>query len=159
MSGRFFHIADIGEGKLTIGPRPPADDLAGWVGEAREQGVDIVVSLITKPEIARYGLGSEKTQLDALGIAFVSFPVDDFDIPDAGAFEQLITDLTAHLQQGQHIFAHCAGGVGRAGTLASCLLVRDSWDADEAMAHVSDKRGCASPENDKQRDFVSRFGK
>ena len=157
MSQRFFEIGSVGNGRLIIGPRPQAGTLDDWVNAAKGTGINHVVSLIEEAEVERYGLDREGERLAANGIGFTRFPVDDFDIPDDGAFRKLIDDLTTKLGSGQTLFLHCAGGVGRAGTTASCLLVEHGWEPDDAMKLVSKKRGMRSPETAAQEDFVRRW--
>jgi len=138
----FYFIANIGNGSLWMGPR---------------QGVTHVVSLIENAEVERYRLESEGNVLENLDIGFTRFPVDDFNTPDAVKFQQLIADLTARLKQNETLFLHCAGGVGRAGTTASCLLVNHGMDPDDTMTLVSSQRGEKSPETLEQEEFVRGF--
>ncbi|MFD0916967.1 hypothetical protein ACFQ14_11160 [Pseudahrensia aquimaris] len=152
-----FTVGPVGNGHVSIGPRPMAEGLDDWCDALRMAGVHHVVSLIEDSEVARYGLADEDAVLAENGIGFERFPVDDFDIPDAGAFQNLITALSEKLASGKHVFLHCAGGVGRAGTTASCLLIAHGWQADQAMKDVSAARGEKCPETIEQVAFIRRF--
>ncbi len=156
-STAFFRIGDAGKGSIWVGPRPITDRLQDWVSEASDHGINHVVSLIEEQEVAELGLDNQGEALATAGIGFTRFPVDNFDIPDQGAFRKLIADLNDRLAASETLFLHCFGGVGRAGTTASCLLVEHGWDADDAMAHVTKVRGFRSPETDAQEDFVRRW--
>ena len=156
MAAGFFDLGKIGNGRLLIGPRPQATELHDWSARASGLGVNHVVSLIEKSEVKQYHLKDEGPTLAAVGISFQHFPVDDFDVPDEGAFATLIAGLAMRLQEGETLFLHCAGGVGRAGTTASCIMVDHGWTADDAMRHVSDRRGVPSPETAAQAEFVGR---
>lgn len=49
----------------------------------------------------------------------------------------LVEQLTARLEGGRIIYAHCWGGRGRAGTLGACLLARlYGVSAEEALQRV-----------------------
>lgn len=153
-----YPVSACKKGELHIGPRPTLDTLEEWASELQSRGIDLVVSLIENTEVIRHQLTDEESILAGKGIRFIHFPVDDFDIPDNnGAFASLTKNLAQELEAGLSLFIHCAGGVGRAGTLSSCLLTNQGFDADEAMQLVSLARGKTVPETDQQADFVRRF--
>lgn len=53
----------------------------------------------------------------------ISFPVTDFGVPgDRGLFYVLARRVTAMLRDGENILVHCAGGIGRTGMFAGCIL-------------------------------------
>src|SRR5262245_61231239 len=71
-----------GSGRLAIMPRPRAgdwldDEIAGW----REQGIDVIVSLLEAEEIAELGLQREAVRCHDFGMEFVSFPIPDSGVP------------------------------------------------------------------------------
>ena len=116
-----------------------------------------MVSLIEDAEIDRHGLRREEFALSSAGIGFTRFPICDFQTPDPATFPQFIEDMSKRLSDNENILLHCAGGIGRAGTTASCLLVKNGMSADAAMALVSEKRGEKSPETIDQENFVKAF--
>ena len=154
MNGFFFDIGGVGKGRLSIGPRPRFESLQEWADTAKRRGVNTVVSLITEDEADRFGLDGEGNCLAQRDIDFLHFPVDDFDVPDDVRFSNLLEDLVKRLDKGQTIHAHCAGGIGRAGTLSSCILVASGMSAADAIATVSQARGCDVPETDEQVAFI-----
>jgi len=153
----FFKIADLGHGSLTIGPRPGRKILATWTDDLKSLGISHVVSLIEMREIERHGLQDELQQLAHHDIGFTHFPIGDLSLPDGGKFVSLISDLREMLAAGENLFVHCAGGVGRAGTTASCLLIQFGEDAEIAMQRVSKARGETVPETEEQIQFVRRW--
>jgi len=51
------------------------------------------------------------------------FPIMDFGIADdLHAFYALVRTTAGMLKKGSHVLAHCAGGIGRTGTFAGCVL-------------------------------------
>lgn len=159
MSERIFLVCPLGKGRLSIGPRPLFGTFVRWLDELQAVNVSCVVSLLAKDEMTRYGLQGQSRALADAGISFIRFPIDDFHTPDAERFPELIGDLKLRLEAGEHIFAHCAGGIGRAGTTASCLLVEFGYKPDEAMAKVSEARGETCPETPEQVEFVRKWTK
>lgn len=157
MTQRFYEIARIGTGILFIGPRPSAETLDSWCRELADLGISQVVSFIGDDEVADYGLAGEGLKLQEHGVAFTHFPIVDFGAPKGAGYRELVLSMHDRLKAGETVMAHCAGGIGRAGTFASCLLVSDGMPADEAMRTVSKKRGASAPESEGQRAFVRDF--
>lgn len=153
----FYFVSNVGNGSVWIGPRPLLQSFRTWPKSLSEIGVTHVVSLISKSEVATFSLQGEGRALNEFDIGFSHFPIDDFDTPDAATFPELINQLTTRLAQGENLFLHCAGGIGRAGTTAACLLVKHGMTAETAMALVSEKRGEKSPETIDQENFVKAF--
>ncbi len=158
MSVTDFHfVSSVGNGSVWIGPRPLLQNFRTWPKSLAEIGVTHVVSLISKSEVETYNLQGEDRALNDVGVGFSHYPVDDFDTPDAATFPELINRLTTRLAQGENLFLHCAGGIGRAGTTAACLLVKHGMAAEAAMELVSKRRGEKSPETTNQENFVKAF--
>ncbi len=152
-----YFISKVSNGFLFIGPRPQAQSLKEWTNQLQEYKINHVVSLIEEAEVTRHGLQNEGDELNSLGIGFTRFSVDDFQTPNAATLPSLINDLSARLSNGEHLFLHCAGGVGRAGTITSCLMVKHGMTPNDAMELVSQQRGEKSPETDEQANFVRAF--
>ncbi|WP_088625728.1 sulfur transferase domain-containing protein [Oceanicola sp. 22II-s10i] len=134
-------------------PRPAAAALARDMAAIRGAGADALVSLLEVEESAGLGLAAEADAAAAAGLRFLHFPVADYGIPeDAAAFRALLSELRARLAAGGGIAVHCRGGIGRSGTLVSCLCGAGS--AAEAMRIVSAARGVEVPETDAQRDLI-----
>ena len=93
--------------------------------------------------------------LDAnIGERALWLPVPDLHAPPLDDVVTLLSDVRARLERGGIVLVHCAAGIGRAGTLAICLLITMGMDADEALAHVAAHRPMAGPEVGAQRTLV-----
>ena len=55
------------------------------------------------------------------------------------------------------MLVHCGAGIGRAGTLAVCLLMEHGVAADDALALVARHRPMAGPEVGAQRELVDEL--
>lgn len=65
------------------------------------------------------------------------------------------------LMQGGKVLVHCRGGLGRAGTVAACLLVESGVAPSEAIRKVRTARSGAIETREQQRYVMAyrqRFG-
>lgn len=143
-------------GKHAIGPDPEAALL--------RSGATTVVCLVEQHELAdRYPqyvnwLRSNTTRPD--GAAFRSgeravwLPVHDLHAPSAAQAVRLVDDLLGRLRRGEHLLVHCGAGIGRAGTVAACLLIALGMGHDAALEHLARHRPMAGPEVGAQRELV-----
>ena len=60
----------------------------------------------------------------------------------------------SRILHGDVVVAHCAAGMGRAGTLAVAVCVLSGMSLDESLDHVRRHRPGAGPEVGSQRDVV-----
>jgi protein-tyrosine phosphatase len=90
------------------------------------------------------------------GWRVVEHPIEDFRAPVRGdGFSSLVHEIAEELRAGTNVMLHCAGGIGRTGTVSSCILIALGLPAGEALAEVRKAR--AWPENKAQLDFVHWF--
>jgi len=82
------------------------------------------------------------------------FPIHDLHAPTLERALPLLDELERRVRVGEHLLVHCAAGIGRAGTIAACLLIRLGMDAPTALAHVAAHRPMAGPEAGAQRALV-----
>ena len=82
------------------------------------------------------------------------FPIHDLHAPPPTAALELVDDLAERLRAGESVLVHCGAGIGRAGTLAVCVLMRLGLGRDEALETVAAHRPMAGPEAGAQRDLV-----
>lgn len=80
-----LHWIDIPEpGKLAVSARPRGgdwleDECRGWV----EEGVNVVVSMLTPEETVELGLEEEQRLCRRAGLEFTNFPIQDRMVPDS----------------------------------------------------------------------------
>ena len=83
-----------------------------------------------------------------------TFPIADFGVPaDREAFWALASKIAMELKGGSRILIHCGAGIGRTGTLATCVLLglgEESTKAERAVAAAG-----SNPETPEQRELVS----
>lgn len=81
-------------------------------------------------------------------------PVPDLHAPGLEEMLGLIDHLRGRLDAGESLLAHCGAGIGRAGTLAACLLIALGDPAHRALEVVARSRPTAGPEAGTQRELV-----
>jgi protein-tyrosine phosphatase len=146
-------------GRMAISPRPRGgewidDEMKGW----RRTGVDVVVSLLEPGEAEDLGLDEERKYCEANGMEFYSLPIVDRNVPGSGAeAARLLAELEEALHLGKNVAIHCRQGVGRAGLIASTLLVETGVSPSEAIERVSAARHTPVPETAEQRAWIESF--
>lgn len=136
-------------GKHAIGPDP--DGLIASIG------ITTVVCLTERHELAdRYP--DYVTWLDRhRGEGAVWFPIPDLHAPPLERIVPLVDEVCGRIDRGEHVLVHCAAGIGRAGTLATCVLVATGAELDDALGVVAAHRPMAGPEVGAQRELVEAF--
>jgi protein-tyrosine phosphatase len=145
--------------RLAIMPRPRAgdwlvDEIVAW----KNEGVDLVLSLLEDDEIAELGLSGEQQACQDRGIEFVSFPIADRGVPRCSAeAERIARRLSDELLNGKGVAIHCRAGIGRSSLIAACVLVLNGYEASSALDAISKARGLEVPDTEAQKLWVSAF--
>ena len=147
------------KGRLAIAARPRGgdwleDEIEAW----RRLGITAVVSLLTPEEESELDLVEESAQAQSKGLGFLSLAIPDREVP---ASESEVTAMVARIHEilasGRSAVIHCRQGVGRAGLLASCLLIFEGKRPMESIQAVSQARGVEVPETSDQRTWVLNY--
>lgn len=140
-------------------PRPRGGDwLSDEIVSLRDQGVDIVVSLLTPDEESELHLNEESELCRAAGIRFLRFPIPDRQTPvDIAAATEFIDLLSQLYHQGNNIVMHCRAGIGRASLIAASILATSGFSVAQAFELISKARGCQVPDTPEQCVWVERL--
>jgi protein-tyrosine phosphatase len=84
-------------------------------------------------------------------------PVPDLHAPGLDEAMSLVFRLRERIDAGETLLVHCGAGIGRAGTVAVCVLMQHGQSRDDALAHVADHRPMAGPEVGAQRELVDEL--
>jgi len=144
--------------RVAILERPRGDAwLEDEVLELKGKGVDIVVSLLTADEEQELGLEGEKDAVEARGMMYISFPIEDCGTPDSmSRARALIAVLVASMKAGKGIGVHCRAGIGRSPMIAAAVLVASGMPLERALGSLSKARGWPVPETPEQRKWVEK---
>ncbi len=134
-------------GKHAIGPDPGA-------AMARASATT-VVCLTERHELAdRYPAYVDWLAAAVDAGSAIWTPIHDLHAPQLTAILPLLEELHARLDAGEVLLVHCAAGIGRAGTLAVCLLLGCGVSAEESLRTVAAHRPMAGPEVGAQQDLI-----
>jgi protein-tyrosine phosphatase len=153
-----FWINQFRDGNLAIMPAPRVaerieDTILGW----RNDGIDCVVSLLEPSEIPSLN-ATESELCREYGIEFLSFPIPDKSVPPSlEPFVRIVALLAERIASGHSVAIHCRAGIGRATTLAACILIWLHIDAEVALDMIADARGREVPETEAQRQWILAF--
>ncbi len=84
-------------------------------------------------------------------------PIPDLHAPALDELRPLLDEIGRRLAAGDRVLVHCGAGVGRAGTIAVCVLMQHGLDRDTALAVVAAHRPMAGPEVGAQRRLVDEL--
>ena len=154
-----YQIEGPWRGQLAIVPRPRGEDwLADEVLAWRNEGFDVVVSLLTTEEMTDLGLTDEANLSRSHGLQFYGFQIPDLGVPSSMAVAQeFLETLIGELAAGKRVAVHCRQGVGRSGLVAASLLSLSGIDPETAFERVSAARGLPVPETPEQKRWVTRL--
>jgi ADP-ribosylglycohydrolase/protein-tyrosine phosphatase len=151
-----LQIAEVSAGAgvvgITLCPGKQGDSVfgAGWARDLeadieviRSWGAAAVVTLIEDHEFDLLGVEALPAAVTAAGIEWHHLPITDVSVPDQ-RFELrwplAWSRLRPRLATGERVLVHCRGGLGRAGMIASRLLVEFGAAPEVAIATVRTAR-------------------
>lgn len=129
---------DIG-GRLYLHSMPGRyEPYQSTLDAVRMKGISKIVCLTSLEEIeAKSPAYARALQRNAVAWQQAMFPIVDFGVPgDRASFLTFVNGIVADLRAGVNVLLHCAAGIGRTGTVASCVLVALGIAPDEAAQRV-----------------------
>lgn len=161
MTCTIFSVASNGGTKIGVMQRPSGGEkLAEDIRSIREQGFSVVVSLLTDAEQHELKLGEEAKLCEKLEVTFDRMPIPDLSVP---TLDDETVAVLAKLRKlhaaGNSIVVHCRAGIGRAPTIAACLLLSPECNIHHAFRQLSAARGFTVPETPQQREWAGAYEK
>lgn len=128
-----------------------------------QSGFTTMIDLTAEDEVGRYeGILHEQAEHYGVAVFYRRFPIVDFGLPSRELMLNILDAIDIALVNGQKIYLHCHGGVGRTGTTVGCFLVRHGSSGSDALLQLADwwanvpksTRHPHSPETAMQRKFI-----
>jgi protein-tyrosine phosphatase len=143
--------------KLAIVPRPlGAEWLHDDIHQLRNDGIDILVSLLAPEESRELDLEQEKIACSSVGISFVNFPLPDRQVPPSrSAFVTFAHFLHRRATEGMRIGVHCRACIGRSSVLLATVMRLEGFTTREAFNRISAARGLSVPDTAAQAKWVA----
>ena len=90
------------------------------------------------------------------------FPIRDVNVPSSSELTSAILDtIDKDLAEGNLVYVHCMGGIGRTGTIVGCWLSRHGYPGEAALERLEElwadcpkSARTRSPETQAQRQYV-----
>ena len=147
-------VAHPGGGAIGIVPCPGRNQIDGsgrrWQRELDRDldaleawGAVTLISFVETEEFAYLGVHGFAQRMAERTMRWIQLPIIDMDIPGpafAAAWRRHGEDIMDDLSRGRRIAVHCAGGLGRSGTMAAKLLVTAGMDPADAIRRVREAR-------------------
>lgn len=114
-------------------------DLAMDLDAIRHWGARTLVTLIEDHEFGRLGVEALPYQAAATGLEWIHLPIRDVSAPDErfmAGWKSAGPKLSSLLAEGGRLVVHCRGGLGRAGMVASLMLIEQGVAPGDALQRV-----------------------
>ena len=138
--------------RLDIGVRCVKSDLQA----VKDWGPALIVTLLTESEFEILGVPDFEMRVRETGIRWYHFPIEDGGVPktyELDHFRQIINYIVKEILNGEKVFIHCRGGIGRSGTVVCQSLKQIGYTPKQALSLTRTWRHGAV-ENKLQEDFV-----
>jgi len=148
-------------GRMGLTHIPGADnELDRDLDSLQSQGMNRLLCLVEPHEMAYLNppqtIAQRRESVEQRDSAFLHHPIVDFEAPILAEAKSTIQTIDKALNEGEVVVAHCWAGLGRAGTMAACLLVHRGMGAQNAMHAVRSVRNGAIQSN-VQELFIVAF--
>jgi protein-tyrosine phosphatase len=150
-----------GADTIVLGQRPPVSrDLATDMRRIQSLGITTIINLlpVTELEYLQVSLDTYIALATQCGIDVIHYPIVEGQAPsDMADFEKSVMSKLVELTTfGKLVLCHCRGGIGRAGLVACCWLLKIGQfrEAEAAIRFVRARRSLRAIETLEQEKFI-----
>jgi protein-tyrosine phosphatase len=151
---------------MTLAPGKKNDGFTGkWNRDLKtdlerlrtQYATTCLVSLMEYFEYEQVGVPTFFEEAEAAGIDVLWYPLEDMAPPFSEAqTRKVVNEIVKRASAGENVVIHCKGGIGRTGTIASCVLVHLGFSAADAIREVQKTRKSTITRKSQQK-FVKNF--
>jgi protein tyrosine/serine phosphatase len=154
-------------GQVAAGEYPGARFRANTrekLGLLLDAGIRTFIDLTEEDELRPYvGDLEEIAAARGIRVQHVRMSIRDLCVPELTHLQAILDLIDRSSSDGNAVYVHCWGGIGRTGTVIGCWLARNGYAKQAALDRIAELRGTTpsayrqSPETSEQRDFVLAF--
>lgn len=130
----------------------------------RSYGITTVICCLYDEELEFLGAPWPKYSAMATRhqIEVIRIPMIEGSTPNSlEEIDRVVNTITLKVARGENVLAHCRGGVGRAGLVACCWLIKQGYclDAERSIRFARMRRSPKTIETIQQAEFVNQYCK
>ena len=131
-------------------------DLDTDLDRIKNIGINTLICLLVPEELEEYKISELVAKVQQRDMSIRFFPIVERKTPDDFSSVDDLCDFITDEIDKTSVLIFCRAGVGRTGTIASCVLISIGFSYDEAINEVQSRRpGSITREN--QQLFVRKF--
>jgi ADP-ribosyl-[dinitrogen reductase] hydrolase len=120
----------------------------------RDEGYTVVVSLIEDYEFDQLSVSGLRNGLvEEYEMKWHWAPIQDFSIP-LPSIRSKLNKILLFVEEGESVFVHCKGGLGRAGLVVAWLLTHFGRNSNQAINEIRQVRRPTAIETAQQEKWV-----
>ena len=133
-------------GALLAGEYPGAPDdaeAAAKVAALLAAGVTMFVDLTQEGEHGLrpyFPLAQQLAAARGQAVTHRRRAIRDMGVTTSEQLTAILDEIDGALAQGEVVYVHCYGGIGRTGTVVGCWLVRHGQNGEQALATIAQRR-------------------
>ncbi len=159
----------VEENRLLAGEYPGSHDPESArrrIAAFLEAGITAFIDLTDPHELAPYeGILQDEAKNYGIHVSYQRLPIRDMSVPTSDSMTKILNAIDQAINDGQCVYVHCWGGIGRTGTVVGCHLVRHGTANEKALEQVNQWYQTRpakpyhprSPQTEEQVEFVRNW--